>query len=65
MRITTRDGTVLSDVYLALTDAEARELRDDLTQLLTAKKGWHAHTSDAEYQTTVTVYREDDDTAVF
>ena len=52
-------------MYLALTDAEARELRDDLTQLLTAKKGWHAHTSDAEYQTTVTVYREDDDTAVF
>lgn len=65
MRITTKDGSALHDVYLALTDAEARELRDDLTQLLTAQKGWHAHTSDAEFQTTVTVYREDDETAVF
>lgn len=65
MRIRTDDGSALSDVYLALSDSEASELRDALTQMLTEKSGWHGHVSDATFQTTVTVYREDDETAVF
>ncbi len=65
MRIRTDDGSALSAVYLALSDAEASELRDALTQMLTDEAGWHAHVSDASFQTTVTVYREDDKTAVF
>jgi hypothetical protein len=64
MRITDQNGNVLTAVYLALSDSEASELRDALTQLLGApKRGWHVHVSDSTYQVEVTVYRADDPTA--
>ena len=63
MRITDAEGKPLSSVNLALTDDEARELIDALSELESAKAGWHAHVSDASYQCEVTVYRADDETA--
>ena len=65
MRINDDDGKPLTSVYLALSDSEARELITALTTLQTATKGWHEHVSDAEYRCEVTVYREDDETAIF
>lgn len=66
MRITSEDGEKLrkvQNVYLALTDDEASELRDALNDFLVnskAEAGWHVHVSDTDFQTEVTVYREDD-----
>jgi hypothetical protein len=65
MRIHDADGKALSAVHLALTDDEARELANDLADLLTAVPGWHSHISAADFQTGVTIYREDDPTAAF
>jgi hypothetical protein len=65
MRIADENGNSLSSVYLAHTDQEARELIGDLTTLLSAERGWHAHVTDLENEHEVTVYRADDDTAVF
>jgi hypothetical protein len=48
---------------MRITDGEGKELRDALSELLSARKGWHVHVNDAAYQWEVTVYREDDDTA--
>jgi hypothetical protein len=65
VRITDADGNALSAVYLALTDDEARELASDLETLQSAEKGWHAHVSDADFQRELTLYRADDETAIF
>jgi len=64
MRISDETGNSLSSVYLALSDAEAAELADALRELRTAHKGWHAHVSDSAYAKEITLYREDDETAV-
>jgi hypothetical protein len=75
MRITDSQKNELDGVYLALTDAEARELRDGLNELLsTRENGWHAHVMDERawaaeeserVEREITVYRADDATAVF
>jgi hypothetical protein len=65
VRITDNQGKPLSTVYLALTDGEAKELSDALSDLQSAQRGWHAHVSDVTFQREVTVYREDDETASF
>ena len=63
MRITDSGGKTLATVNLALTDAEAQELRDALGDLLTTHEpGWHAHVSDGDYQCEVTVYPPGDTT---
>jgi hypothetical protein len=65
MRIRDGEGKALDKVYLALSDEEAKQLADYLKQMLTEEKGWHAHVSDPSFQVEVTIYREDDETAVF
>jgi hypothetical protein len=75
MRITDERGSPLHRVYLALTDGEAKELRDYLEQLVaTSEKGWHAHVYDERFlsadeservEREVTVCRADDDEMVF
>jgi hypothetical protein len=58
-RIENGDRLPLSSVYLWLTDGEAAELRDVLTDLLaTSSEGWHAHVPSADYATEMTVARE-------
>jgi hypothetical protein len=44
---------------LALTRAEAQELRDTLDALLMAADGRHEHVSSADYQTEMTIWIED------
>ncbi len=39
MRITDAEGNPLTSVYLALSDAEARELADALADLASAREG--------------------------
>jgi hypothetical protein len=75
MRITDSQKNELDRVYLALTDAEARELLDGLNELLKTREfGWHAHVMDERalraeeserVEREITVYRADDATAVF
>jgi hypothetical protein len=65
MRIAGPGGKPLDEVFLALSDDEAKELIDALRGLLKAQGSWHVHVSDASYQREVTVYREDDDSALF
>jgi hypothetical protein len=75
MRITDSQKNELDSVYLALTDAEARELRDGLDELLSAREnGWHVHVRDERawsadeserVEREITVYRADDATAGF
>jgi hypothetical protein len=61
VRVADPDGKPLDGVNLALSDAEARELRDALGELLTTQDvGWHVHVSNGDYSREVTVYREDD-----
>jgi hypothetical protein len=63
MRITDSDGKPLEKVNLALSEVEARELRDALGDLLaTREPGWHSHVADGDFSREVTVYREDDRT---
>ncbi len=63
MRITDSDGSQLSGVNLALTDDEARELRDALQDLIaTSEAGWHVQVSNSDCSREITVYREDDAT---
>ena len=64
MRLTDSAGEALSNVDVALSDEEARELIGALENLQRAEKGWHEHVSDAASQVELTVYREDDTTAV-
>jgi hypothetical protein len=64
MRITDAAGETLSNVYLAISDEEARELIGALENLQRAEKGWHEHVSDGSSQAELTVYREDDESAV-
>ena len=64
MRITDSSGEPLSIVYLAMSDEEASELIGALEDVQRAEKGWHAHVSDASGRVEVTVYREDDPTAL-
>jgi hypothetical protein len=65
MRISDADRNELGAVYIALSETEAAELRDALTGLSSASAGWHAHVTSAAGQTEITVYRDDDVTAVF
>ena len=56
MRIESKPGDPLSNVYLWLTHAEAGELRDIIDQMmLEGDSGWHGHVSSADYQTEITV----------
>ena len=64
MRPTDSAGESLSNVDVALSDEEARELIGALENLQRAEKGWHEHVSDAASQVELTVYREDETTAV-
>jgi hypothetical protein len=64
MRITDSSGEPLSHMHLALSDEEARELIGALENLQRAAQGWHEHVSDATLQVELTVYREDDKTAL-
>ena len=75
MRIADTQRNELDSIYLALTDAEARELRDGLNELLnTREEGWHAHVMDERFgsadeskriEREITVYRADDASAAF
>ena len=67
MRIHDEHKNELSHVYLALSDQEARQLIHDLDELIKGKgAGGHWHISEEpEYQREITIYREDDETAVF
>ena len=50
MRITDGNGRGLDRVYLALTDSEAKELRDGLDELVKAReKGCHVHVMDERF----------------
>lgn len=70
MRISDGAGSTPSAIYVALTDAEARELRDGLNELLeTTEVGWHVHVMDERFweadaakrvENELTVYRADD-----
>jgi hypothetical protein len=61
VKITDAQGQPLGSVYLALSDAEARELIDALNELIATKQtDWHAHVSDPSFQVEVTVSREDE-----
>jgi hypothetical protein len=63
VRVTDSDGKPLDGVNLALSETEARELRDALGDLLTTQEvGWHVHVCNSDYSREVTVYREDDRT---
>jgi hypothetical protein len=71
MRITDGAGNNPSAIYIALTDAEARELRDGLNELLeTTEAGWHVHVMDdrswepdatKRVENELTMYRADDE----
>ncbi|HEY8777923.1 MAG TPA: hypothetical protein VIM23_03165 [Gaiellaceae bacterium] len=75
MRIADEDGKPLDKVYLALTDSEAKQLHDFLEQLMDPPHAsFHAHVLDDRFwlddeaervEKEVTIYRADDDTAVF
>jgi hypothetical protein len=62
-------------VHLALTDSEARELRDGLDELLRPREnGWRVHVMDERFyganeservEREITVYRADDATLAF
>ena len=65
----------LDRVYLALTDSEAKELRDGVHGLVkTREKSWHVHVVDERFcpadareclEREVAVYGSDDETASF
>jgi hypothetical protein len=71
MRITDGAGDNPSAIYVALTDAEARGLRDGLNELLeTTEPGWHVHVMDERFwepdarqrvENELTFYRADDE----
>jgi hypothetical protein len=71
MRISDGAGENPSAIYVALTDAEARELRDGLNELLeTTEAGWHVHVMDERFwesdagkrvENELTIYRADDE----
>lgn len=65
MKIADADGNRLDSVYLALSDEEAAELAQALSSLQSAEKGWHEHVSDLNGPYEITVYRADDESAVF
>ena len=65
MRINDSNGQRLSSIHLGLSEAEADELIQALSELRGAPKGWHQHVSDASYSNEVSVYREDDETSAF
>jgi hypothetical protein len=75
MRITDDAGNNPSAIYVALSDAEARELRDGLNELLgTTEAGWHVHVVDERFwepdttkrvENEVTIYRADDESMTY
>ena len=65
MRLRGADGQPLSEVFVALTEDEASELASAVETLKDAQPGWHEHVSDASFQRTITILREDDPTAAF
>lgn len=48
MRIADAEGNQLDQVYIALTDSEAKQLHDFLEQLM-AEKSFHAHVMDDRF----------------
>ena len=64
MRLADGEATPLSSVYQALSESEADELMNALSDA-SGRQGWHAHISGAGYRREITVYREGDETAAF
>jgi hypothetical protein len=64
MRIADGDGNRLDSILLAPSNEEAAELAQALASLQSADRGWHEHVSDLNGQIEITVYREDDESAV-
>jgi hypothetical protein len=71
MRIADENGNQLDRVYIALTDSEAKQLRDFLEKLM-VEKSFHAHVMDDRFwnendsdrvEQELAVYRADDPTA--
>jgi len=74
VRIHDGQGNEINDVYVALTDDEAKQLIDWLNELVaTRQRGAHWHVSETvlvseregRIVNELTVYRADDDSAVF
>jgi hypothetical protein len=65
VRLSDDRGKPLTSVYLGLSDDEADELIGAVSALKSAHKGWHEHVGDETHRREITVYREDDDTAIF
>lgn len=60
MRIEAAAGDQLRQIGLWLTPSEARALRDSLDDLLrTDEPSWHAHVSSADYETEISIARDD------
>ena len=60
MRIESPPGTARPSAFLWITEAEALELRDALSDMLASDQtDWHAHISSADYQTEVTIARHE------
>ncbi len=56
MRIEGKPGRPLPTVYLWLTAAEARELRDGLNDLLAREDpNWHAHLASVDFDREITI----------
>jgi hypothetical protein len=62
VRIYDSEGNEFDSILVALTDAEAAELRDSVEALLKAGDGFHAHVSASDFQTELTIFRADDPT---
>jgi hypothetical protein len=64
VRIADGDGNRIDSVLLALSDEEAAELAQALDTLRSAEAGWHEHITEVTGRREITVYREDDESAV-
>jgi hypothetical protein len=64
VRLNDPEGNPLTSVYLGLSDDEAAELIGALTTLKSARAGWHEHVSDESSSREITIYREDDASAI-
>jgi hypothetical protein len=64
VRLNDSERNPLASVYLGLSDDEAVELIGALTTLKSARAGWHEHVSDESSTREITVYREDDASAI-
>lgn len=50
------DGTLVDEVVIQLTEAEAREMRDKLESLLADPGPRHEHVASADFQVEVTLW---------